>query len=305
MTTQQFNEKIISLQSRKPLPAVRADGIKAARRASARIISITSGKGGVGKTNIVANLGYQLSRAGHRVLILDADLGLGNLDILLGLAPRFNLSHVLSGEKSIRDIVVKGPGELSILPAASGIQELTQLSREQKMRLLSALDQLLDSFDILLIDSAAGISSNVMDFSVSAQEIMVVVTPEPTSITDAYALMKVLSTRYAEKTCRLIVNQVSSEQEGREIFRQLNLVTQKFLAINMDYFGCIQQDENVVRCVKQQRIISQAYPESVAAYGFRNLTRKTKALPEVKVDQGVPHLFWGHIFQDGVISRKF
>jgi flagellar biosynthesis protein FlhG len=305
MTTQQFNEKIISLHSRKPLSAVRVDGLTAARRSSTRIISITSGKGGVGKTNIVANLGYQLSRAGQRVLILDADLGLGNLDILLGLAPRFNLSHVLSGEKTIRDIVVRGPGELSILPAASGIQELTQLSREQKMRLLSALDQILDSIDILLIDSAAGISPNVMDFSVSAQEIMVVVTPEPTSITDAYALMKVLSTRYAEKTCRLIVNQVSSEQEGREIFRQLNLVTQKFLAINMDYFGCIQQDENLVRCVKQQRIISQANPESVAAYGFRNLARRTKALPEVKVDQGVPHLFWGHIFQDGAISRKF
>ena len=275
MTTQQYNEKIISLHTRKPLPAVHVDQTATTHHPSARIISITSGKGGVGKTNIVANLGYQLSRAGQRVLILDADLGLGNLDILLGLAPRFNLSHVLSGEKSIRDIIVEGPGKLSILPAASGIQELTQLSREQKMRLLSALDQLLDSIDILLIDSAAGISPNVMDFSVAAQEIMVVVTPEPTSITDAYALMKVLSTRYSEKTCRLIVNQVSSEQEGREIFRQLNLVAQKFLAINMDYFGCILLDENLIRCVKQQRIISQAHPESPAAYGFRNLARRT------------------------------
>ena len=304
MTTQQFNEKIISLQTRKSL-APPTEGIRVARRPSARIISVTSGKGGVGKTNIVANLGYQLSCTGQRVLILDADLGLGNMDILLGLAPRFNLSHVLSGEKTIREIVVEGPGNLSILPAASGIQELTQLSREQKMRLLSALDQLLDSVDILLIDSAAGISPNVMDFSVSAQEIMVVVTPEPTSITDAYALMKVLSTRYAEKTCRLIVNQVSSDQEGREIFRQLNLVAQKFLAINMDYFGCILQDENLIRCVKQQRIISQAYPESAASYGFRNLARRTKTLPEVKAVQGVSHLFWGHIFQDGAVSRKY
>jgi flagellar biosynthesis protein FlhG len=116
--------------------------------------------------------------------------------------------------------------------------------------------------------------------------------------------MKVLSTRYAEKTCRLIVNQVASEQEGREIFRQLNLVAQKFLAINMDYFGCILQDEKLVRCVKQQRIISQAHPESPAAFGFRNLARRTKTLPEVKSVQGVPHLFWGHIFQGGAISRK-
>jgi flagellar biosynthesis protein FlhG len=305
MTTKPFNDKIISLHTRKPLGAVQGGEAAAVKRSAARIISITSGKGGVGKTNIVANLGYQLSRSGQRVLILDADLGLGNLDILLGLAPRYNLSHVLSGEKALQDIVVEGPGNLWILPAASGIQELTQLSREQKMRVLSALDRLLDSVDILLIDSAAGISANVMDFSVSAQEIMVVVTPEPTSITDAYALMKVLSTRYAEKTCRLIVNQVASEQEGREIFRQLNLVAQKFLSISMDYFGCILQDENLVRCVKQQRIISQAYPDSVAAYGFRNLARRTKALPAVKVSQGAPHLFWGHIFQDGAISSKF
>ena len=220
MTIKQHSDNIIALHTRKPLHTPRREGTISAQRATARIISITSGKGGVGKTNIVANLGYQLSRSGQRVLILDADFGLGNLDILLGLAPRYNLSHVLSGEKTIQDILVEGPGKLSILPAASGIQELTQLSREQKMRLLGALDQLLDSMDILLIDSAAGISPNVMDFSVSAQEIMVVVTPEPTSITDAYALMKVLSTRYAEKTCRLIVNQVSSEHEGREIIKR-------------------------------------------------------------------------------------
>ena len=305
MTIKQLSDNIIALHTRKPMHTPRREGTISAQRATARIISITSGKGGVGKTNIVANLGYQLSRSGQRVLILDADFGLGNLDILLGLAPRYNLSHVLSGEKTIQDILVEGPGKLSILPAASGIQELTQLSREQKMRLLGALDQLLDSMDILLIDSAAGISPNVMDFSVSAQEIMVVVTPEPTSITDAYALMKVLSTRYAEKTCRLIVNQVSSEHEGREIFRQLNLVAQKFLAINMDYFGCILQDDNLVRCVKQQRIVSQAHPESLSTYGFRNLARRTKALPVVKIPQGAPHLFWGHISPEGAISSKF
>jgi flagellar biosynthesis protein FlhG len=304
MTTMPYTDKVISLSTRKPLLAGMGDSVRPLKRQTTRIISITSGKGGVGKTNIVANLGYQLSRAGNRVLILDADLGLGNLDILLGLAPRYNLSHVLLGEKKIGDVVIEGPGKLRILPAASGIQELTQLSRDQKMSMLYELDQLLDAVDILLIDSAAGISSNVLDFSVSAQEIMVVVTPEPTSITDAYALMKVLSTRYAEKTCRLIVNQVASEQEGREIFRQLNLVAQKFLAINMEYFGCILQDENLVRCVKQQRIISQAHPDSAAAHGFRNLARRTRALPAIKAPQGDSQLFWGHIFPDGAISSK-
>ena len=304
MTVKNPQENVISLKTRKPFPDGKDEGAPPAQRPPARIISITSGKGGVGKTNIVANLGYQLSRSGQRVLILDADLGLGNLDILIGLAPRYNLSPVLSGEKGIREIIVEGPGQVNILPAASGIQELTQLSRDQKMSMLYELDQILDAVDILLIDSAAGISATVMDFSVSAQEIMVVVTPEPTSITDAYALMKVLSTRYGEKTCRLIVNQVSSEQEGREIFRQLNLVTRKFLSINMEYFGCILQDENLVRCVKQQRIVSQVHPDSPATHGFRNLARRTRSLPRVKVPAGSPHLFWGHIFHDGVVFHK-
>ncbi|MGD9330945.1 MAG: MinD/ParA family protein [Desulfobacterales bacterium] len=304
MTMKEHNNKVIALSTRKPyLPAI-GERVPMPVRKPTRIISITSGKGGVGKTNIVANLGYQLSRSGIRVLILDADMGLGNLDILLGLAPRYNLSHVLLGEKRISEIVIEGPGQLAILPAASGIQELTQLSRDQKMSMLYELDQLLDAVDVLLIDSAAGISANVLDFSVSAQEIMVVVTPEPTSITDAYALMKVLSTKYAEKTCRLIVNQVASEQEGREIFRQLNLVARKFLAINMEYFGCILQDDQLVHCVKQQRIVCQAHPESSAAHGFRNLARKTIALPSIAAPQGDPHLFWGHMIQGGVISSK-
>lgn len=298
------NDKVITLSSRQSIRSGALDRLPEPKRRPARIISITSGKGGVGKTNIVANLGYQLSRAGNRVLILDADLGLGNLDILLGLAPRHNLSHVLTGEKNLRDIVIQGPGQLQILPAASGIQELTHLTSDQKISMLYELDRLLDTVDIFLIDSAAGISSNVLDFSVSAQEIMVVVTPEPTSITDAYALMKVLSTKYAEKTCRLIVNQVASEQEGREIFRQLNLVAQKFLAIHMEYFGCVLQDVNLVRYVKQQRLISQADPESLASYGFKNLARRTMALPTAQASQGDPLLFWGHIFQDGAVSHK-
>ena len=165
MTSRQYNDKVISLSTRKPFHAGGANRVPPPAEPSTRIISITSGKGGVGKTNIVANLGYQLSRAGNRVLILDADLGLGNLDILLGLAPRFNMSHVLLGKKQLSDIVIEGPGQLRILPAASGIQELTQLSRDQKMSMLYELDQLLDSVDILLIDSAAGISNNVLDFS--------------------------------------------------------------------------------------------------------------------------------------------
>jgi flagellar biosynthesis protein FlhG len=298
MSAIQPMNKVISLNARRPASAPSTAGRSRSTRAATRAISITSGKGGVGKTNIVANIGYELSRSGHEVLILDADLGLGNLDILLGLAPKYNLSHVITGEKRIGDVVVEGPGRMKILPAASGIQELTQLSRDQKIGMLYELNQLLDSVDILLIDSAAGISPNVLDLSVSAHETMVVVTPEPTAITDAYALMKVLALKYDEKRCRLIVNQVSNEHEGRDIFRQLNIVAQKFLDIDVEYFGCIPRDDIMTTCVKQQRIVSQAFPESTAARGFRNLARKTGALPAQSRSSSDGHLLWNHIIQE-------
>jgi flagellar biosynthesis protein FlhG len=298
MTTIQHSSKVISLSDRRSSTEAFIPHASHPVRPRTRAVSITSGKGGVGKTNIVANIGYELSRSGQNVLILDADMGLGNLDILLGLAPKYNLSHVIMGEKRIDEIIVEGPGHMKILPAASGIQELTQLTRDQKVGILYELDQLLDSVDVLLIDSAAGISANVLDFSVSAHETMVVVTPEPTSITDAYALMKVLALKYDEKCCRLIVNQVANEHEGREIFRQLNIVAEKFLEIEVDYFGCILKDEIMTVCVKQQRIVNQAFPESMAARGLRNLARKTGALPIQPAVSGESRLIWNHIFHE-------
>ena len=204
---------------------------KQKKQSGTRVIAVTSGKGGVGKTNIVANLGYALNKLGKKVLVIDADLGLGNLDVLLGIAPRYNLSHVIVGEKNIREIIVDYAGMMKILPAASGVQELSRLTKEQKIKILTALDSLTDSIDIIIIDTAAGISSNVMYFNMSAQEIIVVVSPEPTSITDAYALMKVLSVKYSKKYFKLLVNMVDSDLEANEVFRQLSLVADRFLDI--------------------------------------------------------------------------
>ena len=239
-----------------------------------RVIAITSGKGGVGKTNIVANLGFSLGKFGKKVLILDADLGLGNLDILLGLSPRFNLSHVLSGEKNIGEIIVNGPGTLKILPASSGIQELTLLSESQRFTLSKELDKVVNFFDIILIDTAAGISSNVLYFNLSAQEIMVVVTPEPTSITDAYALMKVLSLRYREKNFKLIINSVTNSHEAGEVHRQLNLVTSKFLNISVEYFGYVLMDKNIKKCVRKQKVVCEWAPYTPASIDFAVLAEK-------------------------------
>ncbi len=268
------------------------------RMSNTRVISVTSGKGGVGKTNIVANLGYAFAQLGKKVLILDADLGLGNLDVLLGLAPKFNLSHVILGEKSVNDIIVEGPGKMLILPASSGIQELTQLTQNQKVRMLSELDQLIGAVDILFIDTAAGISSNVMDFNVTAHEIIVVVSPEPTSITDAYALMKVLSLKYAEKCCKVIVNLAGTSQQGREIFRQLNMVTERFLDITLDYLGSVLFDANIIQGVKQQKLVSELYPDTKASRCFIDLARKISTTSPTHVPKGGSNFFWHHLIKN-------
>jgi flagellar biosynthesis protein FlhG len=260
-----------------------------------RVIAITSGKGGVGKTNIVANLGLAFSRLGKKVLILDADLGLGNLDVLFGLAPKYNLSHVIRGEKTIPDIVLSGPEDVKILPASSGIQELTNLNVEQKIRVLTQLDVLVDSVDILLIDTAAGISSNVMDFNVTAHEIMVVVSPEPTALTDAYALMKVLSLKYSVERCKLLVNLVTNNQEGKEIYRQLNLVAGRFLDIAIEYVGCVLFDEKVTQGVRRQKTISELYPNTGASRSFVALSKRILESPTVKLPQGGSNFFWDHL----------
>jgi flagellar biosynthesis protein FlhG len=264
-------------------------------RPPARVIAITSGKGGVGKTNIVANLGYALCKAGNRVLIFDADLGLGNLDVLLGLTPRYNLSHVIEGKKKLSEIIVSGPGGIKILPASSGIQELTTLTSPQKVELFNTINSLLLDFDIVLIDTAAGISSNVLYFNASANEIMVVVTPEPTSITDAYALMKILSVKYHEKHFRLLVNQAKNTREADDVSRQLSLVADRFLDVSIDYFGTVMVDENVKTGVRKQKIVSEIAPMTQASRNFAELAHKlARSRPMISRSDNQP-LIWQDI----------
>ncbi|MGD2184586.1 MAG: MinD/ParA family protein [Desulfobacterales bacterium] len=301
MTSENSSNKVIRLSERGVKNKADKPGGSIKRRMSCtRVISVTSGKGGVGKTNIVANLGYAFSRLGKKVLILDADLGLGNLDVLLGLAPKFNLSHVILGQKSISEIIVEGPGRMLILPASSGIQELTQLTQHQKVQILSELDQLIDAVDILFIDTAAGISSNVMDFNVTAHEIIVVVSPEPTAITDAYALLKVLSLKYAEKCCKVIVNLAGSDQQGREVFRQLNLVTERFLDMTLDYLGSVLFDANITQGVKHQKLVSELYPDTQGSRCFKDLARKILSSLPTRVPKGDSNFFWHHLVENNL-----
>ena len=231
---------------------------------------------------------------------MDADLGLGNLDVLLGLAPKYNLSHVITGEKRIPEIILEGPGKIKILPASSGIQELTRLTREQKIHVLNELDSMICNIDVLLVDTAAGISSNVMYFNTTAQEIMVVVTPEPTSITDAYALMKVLSIKYSEKEFKVLVNMAANVKEAREVFRQLSLVADRFLNISIEYIGYVLFDEKVTKGVRLQKIMSEMYPDSKASMCFTSLAKNICKSPMTKLPKGGSHFFWKHLLQKNI-----
>jgi len=263
-----------------------------------QVIAVTSGKGGVGKTNVVVNLGYALTRLNKRVVILDADIGLANLDVLLGLTPKYNLQHLLSGECSIAEIVITGPGGMKILPASSGVQELSELNKAQKLCLLSELNSLQDETDVLLIDTSAGISSNVMYFNVAAQEILIVVSPEPTSITDAYAMMKVLFLKYSEHHFKLLVNSVKSAQEAKEVFDNLSLVAQKFLNLSLDYWGYIPRDEHVVKAVRRQRALVELYPDAPASKCFFELAKVVCEHTPGRGSQGNIRFFWNQILDN-------
>lgn len=264
----------------------------ASTRTGVRVLSVTSGKGGVGKSHLVVNLAYALQSLGARVMLLDADLGLANVDVLLGLTPRFTIQHVLEGQKTLNDILITGPAGMLILPASSGVQEMAELRDSQRLQLLTALETLEQDIDFLLIDTGAGIAANVMYFNVAAQDIVVVVTPEPTSITDAYALMKVLYTKYDEKHFKVIMNAVANAAEAKEAFRRLNLVTERFLNISIDYLGCIPHDPSFSQAVRQQKALMEVYPSSAAAQAFRALAQHVLATPDTASPKGGIQFFW-------------
>ncbi len=264
-----------------------------------RVLSITSGKGGVGKTNICANVGLALARMGQRVLIFDTDLGLANIDIVLGLNPQYNIGHVLTGEKKIDDVVVEGPDGLLILPANSGVDEVPTLSESQRMELLAQFENWDRRIDILLLDTGAGIGPNVMYFNVVAQHILVITTSEPTAITDAYALMKVLSTRYQEKRFQLLVNMAKDEKQAREVFRSLAQVSGRFLDISLDFFGYVPRDLNITRAVAQRQALLDAFPDSPAAKMFTQLARNVLNLEIPKSPKGNIQFLWRHVLRTG------
>ncbi|HEB85955.1 MAG TPA: MinD/ParA family protein [Gammaproteobacteria bacterium] len=244
-----------------------------------RVITVTSGKGGVGKTNVSVNLAMALSNAGKRVTIMDADLGLGNIDVLLGLHPQYTLNHVIEGEQQLDDVIVHGPGNMSIIPAASGVQNMAELSPSQHAGLIQAFSEMNHHLDVLLVDTAAGITDSVISFSRAAQDVLVVVNDEPASITDAYALIKVLNREHGLFRFRILCNRVKSAQQGRELYSTITRVTDRFLDVALDYIGFIPDDEFVVKAIRKQRPVVDAYPRSKASMAFRTLAGKVDKWP--------------------------
>jgi len=273
-------------------------GLSSGHSKPVKVIAVTGGKGGVGKTSVSVNLSIALSQQGFKVMLLDADLGLANVDVMLGIPCRKNLSHVLSGECELKDIVVEGPYGLQVIPAASGTKNMAELSIMEHAGIIQAFSEIGQDIDFLIVDTAAGITDMVVSFVQAAQDILTVVCDEPTSITDAYALMKVLNKDHKVTRFHVLANMVRTSQEGRELFAKLSGVCNRFLDVTLNYLGSIPFDENARTAIKKQKVLLDAFPRSPASIALKSLSKKVQQWP-------IPKDASGHIefFMERLVTR--
>lgn len=270
-----------------------------------RVISVTSGKGGVGKTNVVVNLAIALQRMGKRVLIFDADLGLANIDIIFGIHPKHTIEDMINGQKELSKIIVKGPESVALIPASSGVKELSHLTEGQKMNLLNEFDALNCMFDIMLIDTGAGISPNVIYFNLGAEERIIVATSEPTSITDAYALIKVMHYDYGIKEFLLLLNMVNDEAEAWSVYQNLSTVVARFMGeITIDYAGFIPKDSRLQEAVSRREPVVCRYPEASSSNGFKELADHILNQTDKEASDGNIKFFWNHLMSGAAETGK-
>lgn len=260
---------------------------------SARVITITSGKGGVGKTNITVNLAIALSKMGLRVVILDVDFGLANIDVMLGMTTKYTLVDLMRGERDIFEVLTDGPNNVKFLSGGSGVEELLQIDRRQIGRFISSIGLLDKLYDVILIDTGAGLSRNVMSFVMAADEVLLVTTPEPTAITDAYALIKMISRRDRHKIIRVIVNKADSPKEANDILSKLVMVSERFLSFNLQKLGYILYDELVIKAVKQQKPFCLSYPKSHVSQQIWDLAGYLldNELSDININKGMKGFF--------------
>ncbi|MGE0526153.1 MAG: MinD/ParA family protein [Bdellovibrionales bacterium] len=260
-----------------------------------RTLSVASGKGGVGKTTLVCNMAFELARAGYQVLILDGDLGMANVDIMFGRSARLNISHVLKGHAQLEDILVEVAPNVQLIPGGSGVYGLSRLEPLEKHILLDQIGALNRGFDYMLVDTAPGIDDGVLYLSSAAQEIFVVVTPDPSSLTDAYALIKVLNQRHHEKHFSIVANMVRDEIEGRMVFQKLSDVAARFLCVSLDYRGSIPLDPNLRQSIRNQQLVVQSQSRSPASLAIRQLSENLKQSKRFPGMKGGLQFFWNQL----------
>ena len=263
----------------------------------ARVITVTSGKGGVGKTSISINLAIQLTRLGKRVVVFDADFGLANIEVMLGVRPQYNLADMMFRGKDLSDIITQGEEGISFISGGSGIQELASMNREQVMFLTSRLIALDKYADVIIVDTGAGISDSVLEFVLASTEVLLVATPEPTSITDAYALLKALNRKeeFVKKhtSIKMISNRVKNEAEGQNVYEKMSVVSEKFLNIPITYLGPVPMDEQISKAVMRQKPVSVINPDAPSAKAIKQIAEKLLELEteEIADKRGMFQLF--------------
>lgn len=268
---------------------------------SSRVIAVTSGKGGVGKTTLSVNLAIELSRLGKKVVIFDADFGLANVEVMLGIRPKYNLLDLIHNKMSMKDIITNGPNGIGFISGGSGVSELALLDNASIKLLISELVKLDQMYDVVIIDTGAGITDSVMEFVMMSPEVLLVVTPEPTSITDAYSLLKVLRRKEdfnpLFKTISVVSNRVTSNGEGREIFTKIDTVSSKFLNTKLKFLGSVIQDKNASLAIIEQKPVVLAYPTSTVSKSISNLAKVIleKNIEEYKEKDGIAKVFWEFI----------
>ncbi|MCF7973362.1 MAG: MinD/ParA family protein [Phycisphaerae bacterium] len=253
----------------------------------AKVLAVASGKGGVGKTNISANLAICLAQAGKRVLLLDADMSMGNLDVVLNVHSKFNISHVLSGRRQLNEIIHHGPHGIDIICGASGMESLANLTEFQQARLVDDMERLQDNADVLIVDSAAGIARSVVGFCLAADHVLIVTTPDATAMTDAYSMIKVLAANEFDGHMSLVVNMADTQAQAKKTYLQIAKVAKQFLGLTLYYAGSVLYDPNLVAAVRSRTPVITAYPRSQASEAIRMLaSRLSSASPSEK--QGKP-----------------
>ena len=261
-----------------------------------KTIAITSGKGGVGKTNIAVNLALALANQGKRVLIFDADLGLANVDILFGYTCQHTLADVIESKMQLSDILVDAPDGVKILPASSGVLRLERLSMSQLASLADAMERLSSRFDVVLIDTGAGMTESVLFFSSIADELLLVTTPEPTAITDGYALVKILSNEYGVKSLVLMVNEVIDNAEAQLVHKKLKTVCEKHLGTEIRFGGGLLKDTNLEKSVRERRPVYIAHPQTGVSQSLRQIAKSFDRIFTAGKNDRAQKSFWGEVF---------